>query len=200
VAWVWRDDGGPASGRDLDAETLGEVRDALDEHLVLHYEREELDDPSYGLRKLVDIACRALSPGINDPTTAVHVLSHVSALLGLAAAREFWHRRLPDDGGRARLLEYSWDFEVLLDLSVTQVRHYGREDSAVVERLFGLLAEVAWQCRTPGQRAAVGAECDRLAEQCARTPPPGWTADRCRTGTETVAAALLGTWPKPAPG
>ena len=55
---------------------------ALDGALRLDFERSADEDVAYGLRKVVDIAVRALSPGTNDPTTAVHALSHVSTLLG----------------------------------------------------------------------------------------------------------------------
>ena len=45
------------------------------------YERTSSQDIGYGLRQLVDVTIRALSPSVNDPTTAVHALSHISAVL-----------------------------------------------------------------------------------------------------------------------
>ncbi|WHP61068.1 DUF2254 family protein [Arthrobacter sp. KFRI-F3372] len=45
------------------------------------YERTNVQDVGFGFRQLVDVAVRALSPGVNDPTTAVHVIGHLSVLL-----------------------------------------------------------------------------------------------------------------------
>jgi uncharacterized membrane protein len=175
-----------------------ELEEALQRSLDLGHERGDDADPSYGLRKLVDIAARALSPGINDPTTAGHALSHVSALLGDAAVRDTWHRRLTDEDGAERLVLRSWTFSELLDLGVTQVRHYGREDLTVVDRLFALLAEVAWRTRTPLQREAVRRERDALVEQSHTSPPAGRTPEDVQRWAREVDEALAGKWLRPA--
>lgn len=190
VAWCWSD----APGEEPDADTLA---DALAVHLVVGYERDDRGDPSYGLRKLVDIAARALSPGINDPTTAVHALSHVSALLGLAASRTTWHRRLADDGGTERLLVPSWDFAALLSQAVTQPRSLAGSDPTVAERLFALLAEAAWHAHAPAQHVAVRRERDLLVAQYDGCPPPGWTAEDVHRRGEAVGRALARNWPRP---
>ncbi len=175
-----------------------ELERALQRSVDLGHERADVVDPSYGLRKLVDIAARALSPGINDPTTAGHALSHVSALLGDAAVRDTWHRRLTDEDGAERLVLRSWTFSELLELGVTQVRYYGREDLTVVDRLFALLAEVAGRTRTPLQREAVRHERDALVEQSRTSPPAGRTAEDVQRWARTVDTALAGQWLRPA--
>jgi uncharacterized membrane protein len=171
-----------------------ELEEALQRSLDLGHERGDDADPSYGLRKLVDIAARALSPGINDPTTAVHALSHVSALMGQLSVRDTWHRRVSGADGVARLLLPSWDHPALLDLSVTQVRSYGRQDTTVVERLFTLLAEVGWQARTERQRQAVREQCASLTDQSLEEVPAGRTADDVRRMAGAVERALTGRW------
>jgi uncharacterized membrane protein len=190
VAWAWSD----GSGRKASAEAL---EDALAGSLVVGYERADRGDPSYGLRKLVDIAARALSPGINDPTTAVHALSHISDLLGVVAERTTWHRRLADDDGALRLLAPSWEFPALLSQAITQPRAYGGPDPGVAGRLFALLTEVAWQTRAPAQQAAVRAERDLLVAQYRDDLPIGWTADDVRRRGEAVDRALARNWPRP---
>ncbi len=190
VAWAWSD--GSA------AEPLTEpLEDALADNIVLGYERADRGDPSYGLRKLVDIAVRALSPGINDPTTAVHALSHASDVLGLAAERTTWHRRLADSDGTLRLLAPSWDYPTLLAQTITQPRSNSGEDPAVAERLFALLSEAAWKTSSPVQQAAVRRERDLLGAQYEAQPPTGWTADDVRRRGEAVDRALVGEWPRP---
>ena len=187
LAWVWVDD-------EAAPVPVEELATALERYVELSVERSAAADPSYGLRKLVDIAARALSPGINDPTTAVHALSHVSALMGQLSVRDTWHRRVPGDDGVPRLLLPSWDHAALLDLSVTQVRSYGRQDATVVERLFALLAEVGWQARTEPQRQAVRAQCAALTDQSLEDVPVGRTADDVKRMADTVERALTGRW------
>ncbi len=190
IAWAWPQDA-------ADAVPVEELEEALHRAVDLGHERADVVDPSYGLRKLVDIAARALSPGINDPTTAGHALSHVSALLGDAAVRDTWHRRLTDEDGTERLFLRSWTFPELLDLGVTQARYYGREDLTVVDRLFAVLAEVAWRARTPLQQAAVRHERDALAQQSRTHPPAGRTGEDVQRWARTVDAALAGRWSRP---
>ena len=190
VGWAWTDQ--PGAEPDT-----GAIEEAVQRHLTLDYERADQGDPSYGLRKLVDIAARALSPGINDPTTAVHALSHVSDLLGLAARRTHWNRSVTDGDGQLRLQMPSWDLAALLDLSLTQPRHHGREDPTVMGRLFALLSELAWRTRSDEQRAAVRSERDVLADQCRSTLPVGWTTADVDRHLEAVDLALADRWPRP---
>jgi uncharacterized membrane protein len=187
LAWVWADDG--TTGLPVD-----DLEAALDRHVAVSFERSPAADPSYGLRKLVDIAARALSPGINDPTTAVHALSHISALMGQLSVRNTWHRRVAAGDGATRLLLPSWDHAALLDLSVTQVRSYGRQDTTVVERLFSLLAEVGWQARNERQRQAVREHCQALTTQSLDEVPAGRTEQDVRRSAEAVERALSRRW------
>ncbi|WP_167760905.1 DUF2254 domain-containing protein [Geodermatophilus sp. DF01-2] len=187
LAWVWSD-GGTVEP------PVGDLEAALQRHVALSFERSPAADPSYGLRKLVDIAARALSPGINDPTTAVHALSHISALMGRLSSRETWHRRVAADDGVHRLLLPSWDHAALLDLSVTQIRSYGRQDTTIVERLFAVLAEAGWQARTERQRQAVLKHCAALTAQSLEELPAGRTEQDVRRLAEAVERALAGRW------
>ncbi|WP_175483846.1 DUF2254 domain-containing protein [Modestobacter sp. DSM 44400] len=187
VGWAWTDD----AARDLPVDDL---EDALASALVVHYERADTAGPSNGLRKLVDIAVRSLSPGINDPTTAVHALSHISALVGEAATRDVEHRLRCDEDGTQRLAVPAWDFPALLDLAVTQIRHYGHAESAAVARLFALLAEVGWRCRTSDQRRAVRHQRDLMVAQWLDDPPPGRTSEDVRRWNAAVDDALVGRW------
>lgn len=188
AAWAWTRDA--EDQLDVDG-----VTDAVREALVVHYEREDGAGPSNGMRTLVDVAVRALSPGTNDPTTAVHALSHVSALLGDSAVHDVGHRLLCDDDGQLRLAAPSWSFPALLDLAVTQVRHYGRDECAVVARLFRLLAEVAWRSRTPEQRLVLTGQLECFVEEWGHDPPPGRTVEDVREWADAVERALAGRWP-----
>ncbi|GAA1508289.1 putative membrane protein [Agromyces terreus] len=126
------------------------------------YERTPTQDVGYGVRQLVDIAARALSPGINDPTTAVHALGHLSALLADLGGLPPTPPALADDRGIARSVPALDGFEELLELAVQQPRRYGVEDPAVVRRLYLLFDELGERVRDLGRRGAIRRSLDRL--------------------------------------
>ena len=137
-------------------DTLQQLRDAVDGAIRVGYERTAAQDVGYGLRQLTDVANKALSPGINDPTTAIHALGHVSALLCQLAHRELGPVLLSDNGNdgvggnggggggeRVRVVMHRPDLADLLDGAISQPRRYGSSDPQVMARLFGLLEELA---------------------------------------------------------
>lgn len=108
------------------------------------FERTNVQDVGFGFRQLVDVAARALSPGINDPTTAVHVIGHLSVLLCRLAGRNPGPEHLTDEDGRVRVVVSLPELKDFLDLTMNQPRQYGAADSAVAGRLLGLLSELTW--------------------------------------------------------
>ncbi|MCB9484382.1 MAG: DUF2254 domain-containing protein [Dehalococcoidia bacterium] len=122
----------------LDEEATGE----LNETLVVGSERTMLRDAAFGLRQLVDIAERALSPGVNDPTTAVQAIDQLHDLLRRLAGRELAPevRRDGDGRWRALLRHPSWDDFVAL--GVDEVRLSGRTSLQTNRRLRFLLNDL----------------------------------------------------------
>lgn len=117
------------------------------------FERTNVQDVGFGFRQLVDVAVRALSPGINDPTTAVHVIGHLAVLLCRLAEVNPGPEQLTDKEGRVRVVLSLPALRDFLDLAMNQPRQYGAADSAVAGRLLGLLLELAW-CDRKGQYRA----------------------------------------------
>ena len=117
----------------------------LERGLRLTYERQAAEDFANSLRTMTDIAVRALSPGINDPTTAVHALSHLSATLVGLAGRALEPRYLHDGDGRLRAVVPQWDHGALLRLVVEEPLQCAAGQPAVLRRIAGLLREVAWR-------------------------------------------------------
>jgi uncharacterized membrane protein len=125
-------------------------------------ERTIEQDPAFALRILVDIAIRALSPAVNDPTTAVQVLDYIEDLL-LAMGR----RRAPgcgefrDADGRPRLLVPTRRWEDLLELGVTEIRRYGASAVQVNRRLRAALEQLH-RGVLPEHRAAIEVQLRKL--------------------------------------
>jgi uncharacterized membrane protein len=122
---------------------IDRVQAAVGNSIKVGYERTAAQDVGYGLRQLTDVANKALSPGINDPTTAIHAIGHISAILCQLAGRDLRFLVLCDDD-QVRVVLHRPTFAELLDLAITQPRRYGSSDPQVMQRLFNLLEDVAW--------------------------------------------------------
>jgi uncharacterized membrane protein len=135
----------------LDDDAIERLRRAVGRAIVVGYERTAAQDVGYGLRQLTDVANKALSPGINDPTTAIHALGHVSALLCQLASRDLGPVLLcdNDDDDKVRVVLNRPNLAEHLDLAITQPRRYGSTDPQVMSRLFHLLEELSYHLEDP---------------------------------------------------
>jgi uncharacterized membrane protein len=113
------------------------------EHLLFGHERSLLQDPGFGLRQLVDIASRALSPAVNDPTTAVQALHRITDLLACIADRPDPTGWYTDANGAVRLLVPGPDFERLARLGLTELLVYGADAPQVTRALAAAYDEIA---------------------------------------------------------
>ncbi|MFD3327442.1 DUF2254 domain-containing protein [Streptomyces sp. NPDC058701] len=111
--------------------------------VALGAERTIEQDPGFALRILVDIAIRALSPAVNDPTTAVQVLNHIDSFLhaiGRVRLRDGYV--LADGRGLPRLVVPGRGWDDYLQLGVTEIREYGSTSLQVCRRLRALLQDL----------------------------------------------------------
>lgn len=131
--------------------------DACIAALGIEIERTIEQDPAFGFRQLVDIALRALSPGINDPTTAVQALDHLHDLARRLTLRPFPARTRADDAGDLRLIAPRPDYEDFIRLAFEEIASYGAGSVQVRRRLRAILADCA-RVAGPGRRRVL----DRL--------------------------------------
>jgi uncharacterized membrane protein len=140
--------------------------------LVLARQRTMDQDPAFALRMFVDIAIRALSAAINDPTTAVQALDRIESLLVDLHGRDLGPAIVTDERGEARGRFPAPSWEQYADLALTEVRHYGGDTPQVARRLRALhdrLLEIADE----SQRQRIELERSLLDEQLiGRYPDP----------------------------
>ena len=116
-------------------------------------ERTFEQDPKYPIRLLVDIAIKALSPAINDPTTAVQAIDQLEDLLRRLGRRSLADVHARDQKGIVRLIYPTPNWEDFLSLSFDEIRQYGAGSVQVMRRLRSALAGVA-ETITDGSRIA----------------------------------------------
>ena len=134
---------------------VADVRPQLDDHclqrsITLADERTIDQDPLYALRLLVDIATRALSPAVNDPTTAVQALDRIEAILRLLGTHRLDVGAVRDGDGRVRLVVPLPRWEDYLSVAFTEIRQYGATSTQVNRRLRAALSDLLRE--TPASR------------------------------------------------
>ncbi len=179
-----------ASSGVLTAESRTRVQDMVVDAVSTGPERTAAQDVAYGLRQITDVASRALSPGVNDPTTAVHALGHSAALLAELLGRQLGAVTLRDQNGRARVILARPDFAALLELAVGAPLRYGRSDPDVLAELSRLLGQVGWCATRAADRDVLRAQLERLTATIAEQGFDGADNDRLARLREKALVTL----------
>lgn len=127
-------------------------------------------DPKYAIRLLVDIAIKALSPAINDPTTAVQALDQIEDLLLRLGRRRLEIGAYRDVGGKLRFLILYPSWEDFLRLAFDEIRLYGASSVQVMRRMKALISELI-DIMPEERRAALRHWQERLQSTVTRTFP-----------------------------
>jgi len=111
----------------------------LQDMVAVGHERTLEQDPLFAFRIIVDIANKALSPAVNDPTTAVLAIDQIHHLLRDIGARYLGDGREEDASGNLRLIYRTPNWEDFVLLGTTEIRQYGEESIQVQRRLRAML-------------------------------------------------------------
>ncbi len=161
---AWSAEPGP-----LSADVAERIATRVAGCIHVDFERTSAQDVGYGLRQLTDVANKALSPGINDPTTAIHALGHISAFLCALSGYDLGGELLRDDNHRVRVVLHRPDLASYLDLGLSQPRRYGAADPQVLQKIFQVLLDLSHRVALD-QRAVVRGELERLRATVAAQP------------------------------
>jgi len=119
-------------------------------------------DPKYAIRLLVDIAIRALSPAVNDPTTAVQAMDQIEDLVQRLGQSELDAGRAHDASGKLRLAFPMPTWQDYLELAFDEIRQFGKTSVQTVRRLRSALAGLAETVHTDARRNLVRQYLDHL--------------------------------------
>lgn len=143
----------------LDPKTIAEFNAAYS----INSYRTVDQDPAFGISQIVDMALKALSPGVNDTSTAVMCIDFLTAILARLAARQFppSHRY---DGGELRVVAIAPTFANLLGASFDQIRRNATGNVTIMARLLGALETIAGLTVSPIRREALREQVEWIAE------------------------------------
>jgi uncharacterized membrane protein len=173
-------------GDRLDERLAEAIRDAF----LIGAERNLTQDVEFAVDQLVEVAVRALSPGINDPFTAMTCIDR----LGEARCR-LAERVLPspfryDDDGQLRVIAHSFTFADVTGTAFNQIRQYGRGSAAVTIRLLEAIANVATHTSKEEDRAALLQQASMIRRGSQEAIPEEWDRQKIEARYWTVEKAL----------
>ena len=125
------------------------------------------EDAAFGVRQIVDIALKALSPGVNDTTTAVMCVDWLGAVLVRLANREV-ETPFRTEGGVLRVIARGPTFESMLALSVDEIRQNAAGNVSIVVALFEMIGRVARATSDPDRRRLLAKHAELVAEGAER--------------------------------
>ena len=145
-----------------------DLRDEIERAISVGVYRTPVQDLEFSIRHLVEIAVRALSPGINDPYTAVSVTNRLSASLADLMGRSLPAGVFRDESGRARLVCPRPTYASIFAAALSQIRQNGGDKPIILITLLDAVARVAPHVRTEAQRDALVAELHRIRDTMRR--------------------------------
>jgi uncharacterized membrane protein len=153
-----------ANGAALSAEEQAEFRSAFD----FGPTRTLQQDVEFGILQIVDIALKAISPAVNDPSTAISCVDQLSAILIRFASRNPAEQVIADKSGKLRVSIPWLDFERLIDAAYEQIRMYARGDVVVSLRMLRALHDIAHTLPDRTSKLILAERGKRIVAGCAK--------------------------------
>ena len=131
------------------------LSEKINDTFIFGAQRLRLQDVEFEIDQLVEIALRALSPGINDPFTAMACIDRLGVALAHLAERQIPSGYRYDDKNKLRLMADAVTFEGLVETAFNQIRQFCRSSPAVTIRLLETIAVIAAHAGTQAEREAL---------------------------------------------
>src|SRR6478752_1269454 len=162
LGWAW------TLTADLSAVDPADARSELDQAVRIGFERTLEQEAALGIRQLVDMACKALSPAVNDPYTAVQAVDHLSVIFCALAVRPLGDWVTADPGGAAVIVP-GRRFGDYLATMCGLIRRYGSAEPTLSIALLRLLENCAAVLPAdPARGSALAEQADLIVADAAR--------------------------------
>lgn len=159
---------------------------AIGNIFVISRHRSVYQDPAFGIQQLVDVALKALSPGVNDPTTAIMSIEYLTAIVEKLATRRIEPEQRRDENGRLRVEVPVPSFAELAETAFGPIRAV-TQDATVLRKLAASLAQAGSFETIPPRRQFLSSLLDQLARAARKIHEPD---DRVAVDREIRSAQL----------
>ena len=170
LAWIWPTPSKAATPPARSATSSSATFSAaLDAAVRIGFERTLEQDPALGFRQLMDPACKALSPAVNDPYTAIQAIEHISVLFAALAARPAGPLVAHDATTGTTVAVPARTFAEHLSVGIGPIRRFGAAEPTVVRTLLRLLSTTLYACgEEPDRWDAIEAQMNLLTSAAER--------------------------------
>lgn len=167
------------------------VQHELNKAVRIGFERTLEQDAAFGIRQLVDVACKALSPAVNDPYTAMQSIDHLSVLFCALAARPLGDYVAGEPAGAGMVIVPGRRFEDYLSRMCGLIRRYGAKEPTVDVALLQLLNQCTLVVgNQPERLAAIAAEGQLIQDDATREIRQPRDVEPVRVAAEALHAAI----------
>ncbi len=135
----------------IDHEVSNKIRNLF----IIGNDRTYEQDPEFAFDQLVEIAIRALSPGVNDPITAIMCVDRIASALSQLAQRKLPPQYLYDKNNKLCVISRPITFSDITDAAFNQIRQYGRSSAAVTIHLLEVIGKIAPNIKRDDYREAL---------------------------------------------
>ena len=174
------------SPKPLDPDAAARVQ----RYFIFGMRRSPLQDVEYAIFQLVEVAVRALSPGVNDPFTAMACIDRLGAGIARLATRRAAPGEYRDADGAVRVRAKTLPFPGYVHAAFSQIRQHARGDVAVLGRLLQTLAALAPHLEGDIRRAALRDQAEMVKRAAQDAVPEGADLKRLLRLHEEALAAL----------
>jgi uncharacterized membrane protein len=155
------------------------------------FERTLEQDAAFGIRQLVDMACKALSPAVNDPYTAVQAIEHVSVIFSALAVRPLGDDVVRDEAGTVVVLVPGRRFGDYLATMCGLIRRFGAQEPTVAVALLRLLGDcLAFVGPDPVRRSDIRREAALILADAERAIPQPADLEQVREAASRLTMQL----------
>jgi uncharacterized membrane protein len=168
-------------------------RDILTEELnkacIVGEARTMVQDVRFGLNQIVQIASRALSPGVNDPVTPLLCIDSLTSSLCLIAERDIPNGYYYDNENQLRLINEPVSFKLLVEAAFSHIRQYGRGTTEVLIRLLEAMKAISFRVRNEADRSVLLQQAQLIEIESRDSLPSEYDRQRVElTYNETINA------------
>jgi uncharacterized membrane protein len=169
------------------SETLEERVNAF---FILGHQRAAAQDIEFAMHQLVEIAVRALSPGINDPFTAITCVDRLGSALHRLAQRDMPSPYRFDEQDQLRVVVPAVTFPEIVNAALNQIRQYARSSAAVTIRLLESITVIARAAGRPEDRAALHHHAEMIVRGAREGLPEVWDRNEVEERYQSAIRAL----------
>ena len=146
-----------------------EVHEKIQDDFIIGKVRTPLQDAEFSIHQMVEVASRALSPGVNDPYTAIACIDNLASVMCYLTGAEFPSPYRYDSQDKLRVIADNHTFSGMLNAAFNQIRQYGEGSPSVMIRLMEVMKTISTFAKNKNQQELIAQHAEMIMKAAERT-------------------------------